>query len=121
LFQLGKSGGYSFRYFSKEKYFTKSHIIDELSKIPESKYYIPDDIKPSAISREYLFTVSSIFNIWFLLKQILETVSPAKYVELYNLYKAKLSNKMVKKWSNYQVMMNPVIAEKIKNFISVDG
>ena len=58
LLQLGKIGGYTFRYFSKDKCFTKSHIINELSKIQEAKYYFPDDINPISIGRDYLFTVS---------------------------------------------------------------
>jgi len=37
------------------------HIINELLKIPLAKEYLPDDVKPSAISREYLFTVSDIY------------------------------------------------------------
>lgn len=55
---MGKIGGYSFRYFKKDKNFTKSHIIQELSNFPDSKQYIPDDINPIYLSREYLFTVS---------------------------------------------------------------
>ena len=58
LFELGKTSGYSFKYFSKEKYFTKTHIVEELSKIPEAKLYIPDDINAISLSRDYLFAVS---------------------------------------------------------------
>ena len=39
------------------------HIIDELSKIKEAKYYIPDDVRPSLIIHEYSLTVSNTFNI----------------------------------------------------------
>ena len=49
--------------FFHHKCSIKSHIIDELSKIKEAKYYIPDDVKPSLIIHEYSLTVSNIFNI----------------------------------------------------------
>ena len=37
-------------------------------------------------------------------------MSPAKYVELYNKYKKKLSDKSANKWSSYQIQMNPEIS-----------
>ena len=58
---MGKTSGYSFAYFTKEKLFTKSHLIQELSKIPEAKKYMPDDINPHSLSRNYLFTVSILY------------------------------------------------------------
>ena len=115
---MGKTTGYAFRYFSKDKYFTKKHIVEELSKIPEAKLYIPDDINAVSISRDYLFAVSWIHLLIFIWVQILATVNPEKYVELYNNYKKKLSDKSTNKWSSYQVHMNPEIAEKLKNFSS---
>ena len=62
LFELGKIGGYSFRYFSKDKCFTKAHILKELEGIAEAKLYLPDKINTNSISRNYLFTVSLFFN-----------------------------------------------------------
>ena len=58
LFELGKITRYSFKYFSKDKYFTKIHIIEEVSKIPEAKLYIPDNINVISISSDYLLAVS---------------------------------------------------------------
>ena len=46
MFELGKTSGYSFAYFTKEKLFTKSHLIQELSQFEEAKKFIPDDINP---------------------------------------------------------------------------
>ena len=62
LFELGKVSGYSFRYFTKDKSFTKAHIIRELSLIPEAKLYLPDNINIKSIGREYLFAVSYYYN-----------------------------------------------------------
>ena len=67
-----------------------------------------------------MFTISQIQLINILLNEILETVSPEKYVQLYKAYKEKLSERAVSKWENYQVYMNPMIAEKLKNFVSID-
>ena len=47
----------------------------------------------------------------------METVSPEKYIELYNSYKNKLANASVKKWSKYQVFLSPEIANKLNTFI----
>jgi len=107
LFELGKTSGYSFAYFTKEKLFTKSHLIQELSQFEEAKKFIPDDINPLSLSRNYLFT-------------ILETISPQRYVQLYQIYKEKCANKHIEKWSNYQVFLDPVIVQKIKEFKSVE-
>ena len=79
---------------------------------------IPDDINAVSISRDYLFAVSWIYLLIFIWVQILATVNPEKYVELYNNYKKKLSDKSANKWSSYQVHLNPEIAEKLKNFTS---
>ena len=61
--ELGKSSGYAFRYFTKDKKFTKEHIILELSAFPEAKLYIPDGINAKYLTRDYLFSVSRINNI----------------------------------------------------------
>jgi len=55
-------GGYTFRYFSKDKCFTKSHILKELEAIEESRLYLPDKINPNSLSRNYLFTVRIFFK-----------------------------------------------------------
>ena len=63
--ELGKSSGYSFRYFTKDKSFTKAYIIYELSLVPESKFYLPDDTNPKYLTREYLFSVNNNNHIIF--------------------------------------------------------
>ena len=101
LFQLGKSGDYSFRYFTKDKSFT-------------------NDINASSTSREYLFSVSLINVIFLYLNKIFETIAPAKYVELYNSYKKRLCENTVKNWANYTVYLNPKIAEKLKSYVPTE-
>ena len=60
--ELGKIGGYTFRYFNKDKSFTKAHILRELQAVQESKFNLPDKVNPYSISRNYLFTESLNFN-----------------------------------------------------------
>ena len=40
-----------------------SYIIKEFGSIPESKYFIPDDINPTSLSHNYLFTVIIFYNL----------------------------------------------------------
>ena len=65
--EFGKSSGYTFRYFIKDKKFTKEHIIHELSSYPQAKPHIPDNIDPKYLSRDYLFSVTNIYIITFLI------------------------------------------------------
>ena len=55
--ELGKSSGYSFRYFTKDKSLTKAHILHELAAFPDTKFYLPDDVNPKYLTRDYLFSV----------------------------------------------------------------
>ena len=117
LLELGKSSGYTFRYFNKDKSFTKEHLIHELAAVPDAKFYIPDDINPKYLSRDLLFSVSLFFFIIYSSIQILETVAPQRYVYLYTQYKEKLASRGMKKWSNYKVYVKPEIALRLKEFV----
>ena len=55
-------GGYGFRYYIKEKKFTKEDILNRLLAINNSRKYLPDDIKLSSLSRDFLITVNQIFK-----------------------------------------------------------
>ena len=61
LVPLGRTGGYSFKYYIKDKKFTKFDIINRLNSINNSSKYLPDDINLSSLSRDFLITV--IHNI----------------------------------------------------------
>lgn len=62
-----KYGGFNFRYFSKSQNFTKSHILHYFMENEELQQFIPDDICPNNLSREYLLSVCKIhFYIIFL-------------------------------------------------------
>ena len=59
---LGKTGGFEFRYYTKESLFTKALLINKLKKIPEAFYYLPDDINLKNIKRNLLFTIRNIYR-----------------------------------------------------------
>lgn len=60
---LGRTTGYSFRYFTGEGKFTKKDIITKLMACPEASAYLPEDTKPEYLTRDFLFSVSFIYNI----------------------------------------------------------
>lgn len=60
---LGRTGGYNFKYFTKGSYYTKAYILDKLEKIPLSNAYLPDGIKRNSLTRNFLMTVSYLYNI----------------------------------------------------------
>ena len=59
---LGRVGGYSFKYFIKDKKFTKSDLISRLQSINGFDKYVPDDVKLNSLSRDFLITVNKIYN-----------------------------------------------------------
>ena len=69
-------------------------------KDDELKKYIPDDISPLNLSREYLLSVS--FNIIkmriYYILQVLAFVDNKLYLELYESYKEIKEERMAKKW-----------------------
>ena len=65
---LGRTGGYSFKYYIKDKKFTKADIINRLNQIDGSNRYLPDDVKLTSLSRDLLITVSIHINNFILMK-----------------------------------------------------
>ena len=59
---LGRVGGYSFKYFTKDSLFTKRYILDKLKTIPLSEAYLPDGINRNSLTRNFLLTVNYIYN-----------------------------------------------------------
>jgi hypothetical protein len=59
---LGRTGGYNFNYFIKGSLFTKSYILTKLENIPLANAYLPDGINRNSLSRNFLLTVSRIYN-----------------------------------------------------------
>ena len=60
---MGRTGGYSIKYYIKDKKFTKADIIERIQKLNGYETYLPDDIKFTSLSRDYLITVNN--NIFY--------------------------------------------------------
>ena len=60
---MGRTGDYSIKYYIKDKKFTKVDIIDKIKKLNGYEAYLPDDIKLTSLSRDYLITVNN--NIFY--------------------------------------------------------
>ena len=70
LLPIGKYGGFNFKYFSRSHNFTKMHLLKYFMESEELKRYIPDDISPINLTREYLLSVS-ILLLYIILLLIL--------------------------------------------------
>ena len=60
---MSRTGGYNFNYFKKGSFYTKAYILDKLDNIPLANAYLPDGIKRSSLTRNFLMTVSHIYNL----------------------------------------------------------
>ena len=79
--------GYDLPYFSKEKFLTKNHLIQQFTGDNELAKYLPDEINPSTVIRSFLFAF--LFN-----------VRRQKYLNLYMAYKDNKKN-IVELMENY--------------------
>ena len=66
---MGRTGDYSFRYYTKENKFTKADIIERIKTVNGYQMYLPDDIKPISLSRDFLITVSIMNFYVFIFKK----------------------------------------------------
>ena len=59
---MGRTGGYTFKYFTKDSLFTKKYILDKLKTIPLSESYLPDGINRNSLTLNFLLTVIYLYN-----------------------------------------------------------
>lgn len=105
LLPLGVSSGFSFNYFTKSGHFTKSHILSFFQNDAELQQFLPDDIKPDSLNRDYLLAVLA-----FCRKDI--------WVQLYNQYKSHIANSSTNRWEEYTIQLDQGIAKRIEEFIN---
>lgn len=60
---IGFQSGFHLSYFRKGETLNKEYIINKISGNPNFKYYIPDGISPMSLTRDFLLTVSILYNI----------------------------------------------------------
>ena len=57
LLHIGEIGGVEFPWFTKTNHFTKNHLLSIFINEPTLRAYLPDDIKLTCLSRDFLITV----------------------------------------------------------------
>ena len=88
----------------------------------ELKKYIPDDIRPNNLNREYLLSVSIIYIYIIYSKkfQVLAFVDNVLYLSLYESYKEMKEERVAKKWGDYEINVIEGVKGILENFQSVD-
>lgn len=74
--------------------------------------YIPDDLSKNSLNREYLLSVSYLYN--FL---ILAVIRKDKWLKLCKGYKEMVNKRPAKAWEDYSINLSKETIEKIKSFI----
>lgn len=85
--------------------------------------YIPDDITPNSISREYLLSVNINF-INFILNESLQVIAFADnelYLKLYEGYKQIKEERQSKKWGSYQIEVAQGVKDVLDKYQSIDS
>ena len=57
-------GGFNLNSFRKGNTLTKAYIFEKMKGNPAYGAYVPDNINPRKLSREFLLTVNAIYNIY---------------------------------------------------------
>ena len=88
----------------------------------ELKMYLPEDVCPTFISREYLLSVRYYFIHIIILNniQVLAFVDNELYLSLYEQYKEIKEERQAKKWGDYQINVINGVKGILNNFQSVD-
>ena len=55
---VGFQTGFNLNYFRKGETLNKSYIINKLGNNPKLKDYLPDNVSPMSLTRDFLLTVS---------------------------------------------------------------
>ena len=81
---------------------------------PKCIEYLPDNAKLENISKEYLFSVRNIFN-----SQLIANIEPTVYAQMYDLYKKKTAENVLRKWDDFSIEISSDIDNEIKNFVPI--
>lgn len=112
LLPLGHHTDFHLKYFRKDNVLTKDFLIKIIEEEPSYKLYLPDGIELKSLTRDYILSVSNIFN-----SQLIAYLTPNIYSNLYELFKTKTKQKETKKWNNYAINVLPAVKDKIANFV----
>ena len=81
---------------------------------PKYLEYLPDNVKLENISKEFLFSVRILFNF-----QLIANVEPNVYAQMYDLYKKKSAENVLKKWDEFSIEISTNVANEINNFVPI--
>ena len=109
-------GGFGLNTFRKGDKLTKQYLFNKMKGNPEYAAYVPDNIDPTKLSREFLLAV----NIILIFVQLIAYVDPTLYKDLYAISKIQLSQQKYKKWNDFKVEINTNLIENIHNYSTVD-
>ncbi len=89
----------------------------------ELKRYIPDDISPINLTREYLLSVRILILHVILpsILQVLAFVDNKLYLSLYEAYKEIKEERTTKKWGDFEMNVLNGVKGILDNFQSVDS
>ena len=102
---MGTVGGYDLPYFSKDKILTKSHFTKQYNNDHELAQYLPDQVSPSTITREFLLAL--LYNI-----------EMEKYLLLYNAYKEKKKQSNTTGGKIYKIVVGNEYIGQLRNYTS---
>ena len=58
---VGFQTGFNLNYFRKGETLNKAYIINKINNNPKFKDYLPDNVSPMCLSRDFLLTVSFLY------------------------------------------------------------
>lgn len=104
---LGYLGGYNLRYYTKSKKLTKAHIFEKFINTPNLLSYLPDNLRLTSITREFLLSVLFYGN-------------RGKYLDLYEEYKETEIKKNNTGNKKYAAIVTDKIRDLMREYNPID-
>lgn len=104
---LGYLGGYNLPYYTKSKKLTKAHIFEKFINTPNLLSYLPDNLRLTSITREFLLSVLFYGN-------------RGKYLDLYEEYKETEIKKNNTGNKKYAAIVTDKIRDLMREYNPID-
>ena len=98
-------------YFRSEGILTKKYLISLIRGKPKYLEYLPDNVELEGLTKDLLFSVSILFIF-----QLIAHIEPELYANLYDLYKKKTAENVMRKWEDYALEVPADVINEIKNY-----
>ena len=115
---IGFQTGFNLNYFRKGETLNKSYIINKIKNNPKLKDYLPDNVSPMSLTRDFLLTVSfqKINKL-----QLVAFLDPELYKQFYIISKEQSGNGSSNRWDDYNLIIDKNIFDKIKQFTPINS